>query len=126
MTDPIDAIRARRRLTNKFIAAHQAARLTPFFAPDMVLIPGQGGVLVGARAVLDAFEQQFRDAAFLSYDRQTEDVALDAGGERAAERGRWIASWKDGTRLAGTYLACWRKVTGQWVIESEMFVTLEV
>ncbi len=24
----------------------------------------------------------------------------------------------------GTYLATWRKVTGQWVIENELFVTL--
>lgn len=125
MTEAIDAIRARRRLTNKFIAAHQAARLAPFFAADMVLIPGQGGVLTGAKAVLEAFEAQFRDPAFITYDRQSGEVTLDQAGARAAETGRWAANWRDGARLAGTYLACWRKVTGQWVIESEMFVTLE-
>ena len=27
--------------------------------------------------------------------------------------------------MSGTYLAAWRKVLGQWVIEAEMFVTLE-
>ncbi len=26
--------------------------------------------------------------------------------------------------MSGTYLAVWRKVTGQWVIESELYVTL--
>ena len=26
--------------------------------------------------------------------------------------------------MAGTYLAVWRKVSGQWVIESELYVTL--
>ena len=25
---------------------------------------------------------------------------------------------------SGAYMAIWRKVTGQWVIEAEMFVTL--
>jgi ketosteroid isomerase-like protein len=125
MTEAADAIRARRKLTNKFIAAHQAARLKPFFAPDMNLIAGEGSLLVGAAAVLEAFEAQFRDPGFIAYERIAEEVRLDSAGARAAETGRWIASWKDGTRLSGPYLAAWRKVTGQWVIESETFVTLE-
>lgn len=123
MTAPEDAIRARRKLTNRLIAAHDAARLKPFFAPDMVLIPGEGGVLLGAQAVLDAFAAQFRDPSFVTYLRTPETVSLDAAGARAAEHGRWEASWKD-TASSGVYLAVWRKVTGQWVIESETFVTL--
>jgi hypothetical protein len=42
---------------------------------------------------------------------------------RASERGTWIGRWKDQT-LGGDYLAVWRKVTGQWVIEQELYVTL--
>jgi ketosteroid isomerase-like protein len=125
MTEAADAIRARRKLTNKFIAAHQAARLKPFFAPDMNLIAGDGSLLIGAAAILQAFEAQFRDPGFIAYERTPDEVTLGDSGGRAAERGRWIASWKDGTRLSGPYLAAWRKVTGQWVIESETFVTLE-
>ena len=45
MTSPTDAIRARRKLTNKLIAAHDAARLRPFLAKDMKLI-GSGGAVV--------------------------------------------------------------------------------
>jgi hypothetical protein len=125
MTEAADAIRARRKLTNRFIAAHQAARLKPFFAADMNLIAGDGSLLIGASAILQAFEAQFRDPSFIAYERIAEEVSVDDGGARAAERGRWVASWKDGTRLSGPYLAAWRRVTGQWVIESEMFVTLE-
>jgi ketosteroid isomerase-like protein len=123
VTAPEDAIRARRKLTNRLIAAHDAIRLKPFFAPDMVLIPGEGGVLLGAAAVIEAFAVQFADASFVTYLRETEEVRLDAAGVRAAERGSWTATWKDAAS-AGTYLAVWRKVTGQWVIESEVFVTL--
>ena len=43
MTAPQDAIRARRKLTNRLIAAHDARRLAPFFDPQATLISGEGG-----------------------------------------------------------------------------------
>ena len=124
MTAPEDAIRARRRLTNKLIAAHEAQRLRPFFAPEVKVIVGDGALIAGADAVIAAFDAQFRDPDFLTYERTPEHVDLDQAGDRAAERGRWVGSWREG-RMSGVYLAAWRKVTGQWVIESETFVTLQ-
>lgn len=123
MTTPQDAIRARRRLTNKIIAAHDAGRLAPFFDSQVNLISGEGGLLMGAAAVLAAFRAQFADPSFVTYARTTESVSLGADGQRAAEAGTWVATWKDATS-SGPYLAVWKKVVGQWVIESETFVTL--
>jgi hypothetical protein len=51
--------------------------------------------------------------------RTTQRVDVDAAGERAAEHGHWV-----GAVQSGSYLAVWRRVTGQWVIESELYVTL--
>lgn len=123
MTTPQDAVRARRRLTNKFIAAHQADRLKPFFAPDANLIGGEGGLIIGAEAILAAFRAQFADPDFVAYERISEQVTVDKDGLRAAETGRWIGRWRTQT-LTGTYLAVWRKVIGQWVLEQELYVTL--
>lgn len=123
MTSPADAVRARRRLTNKLIAAHDPARLRPFFASDVKLIVGDGGLILGVEDVLTAFAAQFAEPDFETYLRETEDVTVDAAGLRAAERGRWTGSWT-GRTMSGTYLATWRKVTGQWVIENELYVTL--
>jgi ketosteroid isomerase-like protein len=128
MTSPADAVRARRKLTNRLIAAHDAARLKPFLHPDVKLITGDGSLVLGAQAVVDAFAGQFADPSFVRYVRTTQTVALDEAGERAAETGRWDALWRnpEGEQtMAGTYLATWRKVTGQWVIENELYVTLE-
>ncbi|MBA4011135.1 MAG: DUF4440 domain-containing protein [Phenylobacterium sp.] len=122
MTAPEDAIRARRKLTNKLIAAHDAQRLKPFFAADANLISGEGGLLMGAPAIIAAFEAQFVDPSFVTYLRTTQSVTLAADGTRAAEAGTWLATWKDQT-ATGPYLAAWKKVVGQWVIESETFVT---
>jgi hypothetical protein len=70
-----------------------------------------------------AFAGQFADPGFGGYVRTPERIEVDAGGDRAAEHGRWTASWKDAPPQSGPYLAVWRKVTGQWMIESETFVT---
>jgi len=123
VTAPLDAIRARRRLTNKLISAHEAARLKPFFAPDVRLIAGDGALILGADAVVSAFAGQFADPDFVTYVLTPDSVEVDAAGERAAEHGRWVADWK-GSEMSGSYLAVWRKSLGQWVIESELYVTL--
>jgi hypothetical protein len=119
VTAPEDAIRARRRLTNKLIAAREAARLRPFFSTDARLIAGDGGLILGVEAILEAFAAQFREPGFVAYVRTPDSVEIDQAGVRAAETGRWT-----GAGVAGVYMAAWRKVTGQWLIESELFVTL--
>jgi Domain of unknown function (DUF4440) len=124
MIPPEDAIRARRRLTNKIIAAHDAGRLRPFLDPQIKVIVGDGSLILGAPAVLEAFAAQFRDPDFFTYVRTPSEVCADAMGTRAAERGTWTAEWRGTPKVHGDYLAAWRKVSGQWVIESELFVTL--
>ena len=116
---PEDAIAARRRLTNKLIAGRDATRLRPFFLADAKLITGDGGLILGADAIVEAFAAQFREPGFTAYVRKPERIELDGDGSRAAETGRWT-----GGGVSGAYMAAWRKVTGQWAIESELFVTL--
>jgi hypothetical protein len=119
MTSPEDAIRARRRLTNKLIAAKEAQRLRPFLLADARLIPGGGGLILGVDAIVEAFAAQFREPGFVAYVRTPDSVEVDQAGDRAAESGRWT-----GGGVSGAYMAAWRKVTGQWLIESELYVTL--
>ena len=54
-----------------------------------------------------------------------EEQAVAHEGEQAGggETGRWVAQWKSG-EMSGAYMAAWRRQTGQWVIESELYVTL--
>ena len=125
MTTPADAIAARRKLTNKLIAAKTAARLAPFFDPKAVLIAGDGSLLLGAAEIIAAFDGQFRDPDFIAYVRTGEGIEIDSAGLRAAERGHWVGAWKGTPDQSGTYLATWKKVTGQWLIESELYVTLD-
>jgi len=124
--DPnVEAVRARRRQTNALIAARQAQRLRPFFTVDACVIVGDGALITGADAVIAAFDAQFRDPTFITYVREPERVEIAEGDERAAESGRWVGRWRDGSEMGGAYLAAWRRVRGQWAIERELFVTLK-
>lgn len=124
MTTPEDAVAARRKLTNRLIAGKDARRLAPFLAPEVKVIAGDGSLILGAADVLAAFAGQFADPDFVAYVRTTAGVELDAEGTRAAEHGTWVGTWRAAGEQSGTYLAVWKKVTGQWLIESELFVTL--
>ena len=124
MPVPDAAIRAKRKLTNRLIAAHDADRLRPHLTDDMVLIVGDGGLIQGADAVTAAFASQFADPAFVAYVRTTDTVELAAGGRRAAETGRWVGRWKGGVEVSGVYMAAWRERRGQWLLERELYVTL--
>ena len=124
MPAPDIATRAKRKLTNRLIAAHDAARLRPHLTDDMLLIVGDGDLIQGADAVVAAFAAQFADPAFVAYVRTAETVELAEGGERAAETGRWVGSWKGGVEISGVYMAAWRERAGQWLLERELYITL--
>jgi ketosteroid isomerase-like protein len=122
-----NAIRARRHQTNRLIAAHETAKLKPFFDTDAKVIAGSGALIQGAADVLGVFEAAFADPHFVTYARTTETVEISADGTRAAETGTWIGTWRppEGERtLSGRYLAVWKTRLGQWVIESELYARL--
>ena len=112
------AIRAKRKLTNRLIAAHDAGRLRPHMTDDMLLIKG-------ADAVVAAFANQFADKDFIAYVRTSETIEVADDGQRAAETGRWVGSWKGGVEVSGVYTAAWRMSLGQWLLERELYITLK-
>ena len=122
---PDGAIRAKRKLTNRLIAAHDAARLRAHLADNMLLIVGDGDLIRGADAVVAAFAGQFADPAFIDYVRTTETVEFADDGRRAAERGRWVGRWKGRAEVSGVYMAAWREGRGGWLLERELYVTLK-
>lgn len=125
MLDIDTAIRAKRKLTNRMIAAHDAARLRPHMTQDMLVIVGEGDPIFGADAVIAAFEGQFSDPDFITYTRTTDAVDVASDRARAAETGRWVARWKGGIEMSGAYMAAWREVRGQWLLERELYITLQ-
>ena len=124
MPDAETAIRSRRKLTNRLIAAHDAPRLRAHLTEDVLVIVGDGDLIQGVDAVIAAFAGQFADPAFIDYVRTTDTVEVAQGGGRAAETGRWVGRWTGGVERAGVYMAAWRERRGQWLLERELYMTL--
>ena len=121
------AIRRLRADFNRAIAAHDVSALPKFWREDLHVTTGAGRQLSGREAVRAAFEAIFADATFITYTRAPDKVELSSSGVRAAESGHWLGQWKkpDGMmEWRGTYLAMWRKEDGQWLIQSELYVSL--
>ena len=120
-------IRRLRADFNRAIAARDVGALPKFWREDVHVTTGVGRLLSGRDAVRAAFESIFADATFITYTRTQGKIELSASGVRAAESGHWLGQWKkpDGMmEWRGTYLAMWRKEDGQWLIQSELFVSL--
>jgi ketosteroid isomerase-like protein len=120
-------IRALRTRSNEAIATRKLSGVTDIMLPDIVVIGGSGGVLMGRDSSQASFTRQFADPKFLGYTRTPTRVDVSTARPLAAEAGVWMGRWReaDGFRqVRGTYLAMWRHTDDGWRIRSELFVTL--
>ncbi|MFT4055338.1 MAG: DUF4440 domain-containing protein [Novosphingobium sp.] len=121
------AIRARRAAFNRAIADGDAAAIGPLLARDCVMVTGtDSAVIAGRMAQVKVWRREFAHAGRMIYVRTPESVVVSSVEPIAMEHGRWHGAQGDaGTPLtSGTYVAKWREVSGEWVIEAEIFVTL--
>jgi uncharacterized protein (TIGR02246 family) len=117
-------IRARRAASNEAIAGHDTAGIGAILAPDVIVVTSNSIHREGRDANVASFAEQFRTRPDVVYRRTPDEVRVFAPWLMAAERGRWTGSWTDGDgkiRLTGSYYAKWRKVDGQWLVESETY-----
>ena len=124
--DEIAAIRARRLAYNQAIADRRADALPGFVVPGFVEVTSGGGITIGADKVRGSYAAvEFRDPAFITYERHTQSIAISANGSVAVERGRWIARYRTATtteaRASGLYQAGWVKQDGVWRVRTEIY-----
>lgn len=127
MSTQQDAIRAVRAASNAAIAARDADYVVACMLDDVTVSVARGPVLQGREASRKAFAEQFAERAFSGYVREPTDIAIDATGLRATERGNWTGRWHHGLReetMRGTYVAEWRHTGFGWFIQSEVFTPI--
>lgn len=133
--DPADShpeaavVRARRLAYNQAIAGRRASDMPGFVTPGFVQLSSNGAITIGADKVQALYAgQEFRDPAFIAYDRQPDSVAISANGRFAIERGHWRGRFRDGkggeTGNTGLYQAGWLKEGGVWRVRTESYVRL--
>lgn len=125
--DPARRIRARRAAFNEAIAAHDAEAALTFLDAEYQITTGAGEISQGRYSESGAWDELFARADDIVYVRTPERVEVASPAVRAFESGVWRGAWtaaEGPQRLGGRYTAHWRYVDGEWVIRSEIFVTL--
>src|ERR1700739_1917690 len=128
MASPTElAIRMRRAVFNRALAAMDHSAIGPLLAQNVVLITGtDSAVISGRRAQLMAWKQEFAAPTRTIYIRTSETILVSPVEPIALEHGHWRGVTAiTGQQLAsGSYTAKWRKIGADWVIEAEIYLTL--
>jgi ketosteroid isomerase-like protein len=128
----IETIREARLAQNQAIREQDLDAIARVLEPDVHVTSGIGIHIVGRDAYRRAYEDDFEVLENVVYTRVPDEIeisAVDTGlSERiAAESGTWTGSFvtpRGAAQMRGVYSAMWRKRSGQWRINSEIFVSL--
>lgn len=117
----------RRAAFNRALGEADLDAIAPLLAPGAVLVAGtDSAVLAGRKAQLLAWKREFAAADPTIYTRTSDRIELSPVAPIAMEHGTWQGVTAGGLFVAsGSYAAKWRELAGAWVIEAELFLTLE-
>ncbi|ARS29299.1 nuclear transport factor 2 family protein [Sphingomonas sp. KC8] len=121
------AIRLCRASFNRALAEADLDAIAPLLAPNAILITGtDSAILSGRKAQLLAWKREFAAADRTIYTRTADAVQVSSVEPIALEQGRWqgIATTTGLPLASGTYVAKWRRIGADWVIEAEIYLTL--
>jgi uncharacterized protein (TIGR02246 family) len=120
-------IRAARARSNAAIAKHDLDGISRVWMEDVHIVTSTSARGTGRDENRQRMGRQFASRPDTTYVRRTTDVQVYAPWSVASERGEWTGTWTelDGrVTIGGTYLAQWRKVGAEWLIQAELFVPL--
>ncbi len=118
-------IREARAQSNAAIAAHDPVAMARHWMDDVHVVRSTGAQLAGRERNQERMAQQFATRPDTIYVRQPSAIDVYAPWAMASERGEWTARWTepDGiVDMSGTYMAQWRRINGQWLIQAEVYV----
>jgi ketosteroid isomerase-like protein len=118
-------IRDLRARSNAAIAAHDVAAIARVWMNDFHVVSSTSAQAGGSQANQQRMAAQFKNRPDTIYVRTAQTVDLYAPWNVASEQGTWVGRWTepDGKlEIGGTYLAQWRRINGQWLIQAELYV----
>lgn len=124
-----DQIREQRVAYTTAIKARQPEAMRRFLAQDMVQLSSTAAFVAGRATVIKSYsENEFRNPAFVAYERVPDTVTISDNGRFAVERGHWQGRFRmPGGKITGNsglYQAGWIKRDGVWLIRTESYVRL--
>jgi ketosteroid isomerase-like protein len=115
-------IRSSRDSSNASIARHDIDGMAKFWLPDFVLVRGNSVITSGKENNINSWTELFKTSPEVSYIRRPSEIIISDNDTLAWEKGTWTAikSYSKG----GLYSAMWKKMSNEWKLQAELFVSL--
>jgi hypothetical protein len=126
VNEPDLAIRIRRAAFNRALADRDVAAIGSLLMPGAILVAGTDSALLsGRKAQILAWKREFAAQDPTLYTRIPDRIESSTVGPIALEYGKWQGVTAVGAALAsGSYVAKWRQIGSDWMIEAEIYLTL--
>jgi uncharacterized protein (TIGR02246 family) len=111
-----EAIRRLDRQWQAAVDARDVAAAAAFFAPDAILMPANGPMIVG-REGIEAWFSEWLVVPEISNTFEPDMIEVAASGDLAYDRGtyRFVMDTPEGrTEDVGKYVVVWKKIDGEW------------
>lgn len=118
-------IREARARSNAAIAAHDPAAMARLWMDDVHVVRSTGAQVAGRDPNQQRMAQQFATRPDTIYVRKPSVIHVYLPWGMASESGEWTGRWTEPDGVvdtAGTYMAQWRRIDGQWLIQAELYV----
>lgn len=116
----VQLIRECRMHSNAAIARKDADAVAKYWMADFIQIAGDGSLSKGKTKVLSEWKLMFKQSSPL-FERLPDEIVINESGTMAWEKGKW--NYKN-EKYHGNYSAMWKKVRGEWLTQSELYVSL--
>ena len=124
-----EMIRAARESFNVAIAAQDVEVIRSLLAPNYHIVTGRSAQNHGAEEEVSRWAEVFRLDPSTVYRRMPREITVNEDWGLVEELGNWKGSYTaDGnlTQASGVYAAKWQRAeNGEWVLQVEVFTTLQ-
>jgi ketosteroid isomerase-like protein len=122
-------IRAARERFNQAIEKQDVEAIVSFLLPEYHIVTGRSDQTHGRENEAQLLKRMFADDQTFVCHRATREVRVNDGWGLAEELGSWRCDYTvDAKKIhsSGVYAAKWqRTVSEQWLLQSEVFTTLQ-
>jgi len=124
--DTAQAIAKVRTRFNRAISEADITVIREVLADNVILVTGTDSEhFIGRASQLDIWADDFANKERLVFTRMPDCFTISDIHPIAMERGHWRGAKANDSdnHISGEYSAKWRKISDQWIIEAEAFLT---
>ncbi|HMQ06465.1 MAG TPA: nuclear transport factor 2 family protein [Saprospiraceae bacterium] len=114
-----------REASNQALWAFDEELYSSFSTEDVLITTGAGTLISGKKELVKYIQESAGPRMY--WIRTPDEVLVNLKTKLAWESGTWkgYVEGSDEVVVGGKYSAQWTKVSGTWLIQSQLFVTLE-